>query len=97
MFFKTLELDSSFLSQPVSKWCELESWKATSELLQELQVKNDTAERGVKLGHSYLERAKIEENYQRILQVAHENRRKGRPDQRSKKSGDDHGNWFLSW
>lgn len=94
MFFEIIDLNSSFLSQPVSKWCDLEDWKATSELLKELQVKNDTAERGVKLGHSFLERAKIEENYQHVLQVV-ENSRKARPDQRSRKSGND--NWFLSW
>ncbi len=95
-FFEVLELDSSFLSQPVSTWCELDSWKAASKILQQLQVKNDAAERGVKLGHTFLERAKIEANYQNILQVA-ENSRKTNPNQHNRKSRRDNNNRFLSW
>ena len=46
-----------------------------SEALNQLQVKTDAAERGVKLGHTFLERTRLEENYQNILQVV-ENSRK---------------------
>ncbi len=60
-FFEVTGIDSLFLSQPVGTWCTLDSWIAASEMLQELQVKNDAAERGVKLGHSFLERANIEQ------------------------------------
>ena len=63
-----------------------------------LQVKNDAAERGVKLGHAFLDRAKIEANYQNILQVV-EYERKSKPNQqcsqKSKQEPSD--NSFLLW
>ena len=94
-FFKITGISSSFLLEPISTWHTLQDFTKASEKLQKLQVKNDSAERGVKLGHSFLERAKIEKNYQNILQVV-ENNRKINPNQRSKKSRDND-NWFLTW
>ena len=97
-FFSVLGMDSSFLCKPVDNWSEDRSCKEISVILQKLQVKNDAAERGVKLGHSFLDRAKIESNYQNILQVV-ENDRKAKPNQRhnqkTKKEPTD--NWFLTW
>ena len=94
-FFNITGIDDSFLYEPPSTWNSLESYKDTASKFQQLQVKNDAAERGVKLGHSFLERATIEKNYQNILQIV-ENNRKFNPNQRSKKSKDND-NWFLTW
>ena len=94
-FFEVTGVASSFLKEPVENWSNLDDYKDAALKLQKLQVKNDAAERGVKLGHEFLERAKFEKNYQNILQVA-ENNRKLNPNQRYKKSRAN-GNWFLTW
>ena len=51
-FFQVLGLDSSFLNEPVSSLPSLENWAVASKALNQLQVKNDAAERGVKLGRT---------------------------------------------
>ena len=94
-FFNITGINDSFLYEPPSTWNSLESYKDTASKFQQLQVKNDAAKRGVKLGHSFLERTTIEKNYQNILQIV-ENNRKFNPNQRSKKSKDND-NWFLTW
>ena len=94
-FFEITEISSSFLLEPTSTWHTLEDFMNASEKLQKLQVKNDAAGREIKLGHSFLERAQIEKNYQNLLQIV-ENNRKINPNQRSKKSRDND-NWFLTW
>ena len=91
-FFEILEIDSDFMIEPAVNWKDNPVYSETAALLQKMQVKNDAAERGVKLGHSFLERAKIEKNFQNVLQVV-ENSRKKRPNQRSNKVNDE--NWFL--
>ena len=66
--FNITRINDLFLYEPSSSWNTLESYKDTAIKFQQLQVKNDAAVRGVKLGHSFLERATIEKNYQDILQ-----------------------------
>ena len=94
-FFDITRINSSFLVKPVSIWNTLDSFRNAAEKLQSLQVKNDAAERGVRLGHSFLGRAKIEARYQNVLQIV-ENNRRSNPNQRSKKSKDND-NWFITW
>ena len=93
-----LGVDSSFLCKPVGSWSEDRSYRESSGLLQKVQVKNDAAEWGVKLGHAFLDWAKIEANYQNIRQVV-ENDKKSKPNQRSsqKSKQEPPHNWFLAW
>ena len=44
--------------------------------MNSLNVVNDSAERGVKLSSDFLDTAKTEENYQNILQVVEDHRKK---------------------
>lgn len=68
-FFHTLKIDVSFLETPVNEWEASEAYKAARNLVAQLKVVNDSAERGVKLGLDFMGTAKIEERYQHVLQV----------------------------
>ncbi len=97
-FLSVLGVYNSVLCKPVDSWSEDRSYRESSDLLQKLQVKNDAAERGLKLGHAFRDMVKIEANYQNILQVV-ENDRKAKPNQRSsqKSKQEPADNWFLVW
>lgn len=82
-FFRILHLNSEFLKHPSSKWSEMESYKLAKRTVNSMLVVNDAAERGVKLANDFIDSAKIEKNYQTILQVV-ENDRHLKPNQRKK-------------
>lgn len=93
MCFKILQLDTSFLHMPVTMWSITESYLKAETVVNNLKVVNDAAERGVKLGSDFISAAKIEENYQNILQVV-ENDRNRQPNQRNVKA--EPKSWHLS-
>lgn len=95
-FFQITGIPTEFLNEPVSTWKQIPAFISAAEKLKDLQVKNDAAERGVRLGHEFLGMAVKENNYQNILQVA-ENSRKKTPNQRSKSASSQSGNWYLTW
>ena len=93
MFFKILKLDESFLTLPVKDWESNSAYKEAEEVVSNLSVVNDAAERGVKLCHDFLHSSKKEGNLQNILQVV-ENCRSRLPNQRKRQLKSK--NWFLS-
>ena len=48
-FFRTAELDCSFLSQPVDQWNDNDTYTAASNFVSNLACINDCAERGIAL------------------------------------------------
>ena len=92
-FFRILRLESEFLKYPSSEWSNRSSYQYAKKVVDAIQVVNDAAERGVKLASDYLDSAKIEENYQNILQVV-ENHRHLKPNQRDKKFKPK--SWYLT-
>ena len=92
-FFRILRLESEFLKYPSSEWSNRSSYQHAKKVVDAIQVVNDAAERGVKLASDYLDSAKIEENYQNILQVV-ENNRHLKPNQRDKKVKPK--SWYLT-
>ena len=93
MFFTILKLGSSFLSHRVDDWINIESCKQEKEVVSNMCVVNDAAERRLKLCHNFLPAAKKEKNLQNILQVI-ENCRNHKPNQRKRKL--ESRNWFLA-
>ena len=73
-FFKILDIDASSLENPVSQWVRNSAYLKAKEIVENLRVVNDTAERGVKLCHDFLVCAKKEATFQKILQVVKHNR-----------------------
>ena len=63
------------------------------EIVKNLKVCNDSAERGVKLAGDFLDSATKETRFQNVLQVV-ENERKRVPDQR-KKTRVEPSSWYL--
>ena len=80
-FFSILGIGTDFLSEPPELWPSLESWKRGNEIVSNLRVTNESAERGVKLAADYLGLSKKEETFQNYLQVV-ENERKENPNLR---------------
>ena len=66
--FYILQLDPSFLMLDVDKWSESGAYQASLANVGAMNVINDCAERGVKLGSDFLAAAKSEEHYQNVLQ-----------------------------
>ena len=93
IFFRILRLDHSFLNLPVEEWNSSSSYLAAKEVVNNICVVNDAAERGVKLCHDFLDTAKKEANLQNILQVV-ENARNALPNQRKRKLPTKR--WFLT-
>ncbi|KAK6185087.1 hypothetical protein SNE40_007401 [Patella caerulea] len=73
--FKLLDIDPSFLEQPALTWLENGPYIEACEKIRSLNCVNDCAERGVKLSADFLECARLEDNYQNILQVVEDNRK----------------------
>ena len=92
-FFRALHLDFSFLQQSSEDWPTIDSYQKAHSVVTNIQVVNDSAERGVKLGHDFLNGAKTESRYQNLLQVV-ENDRKRVGNQR--KLGSESKTWFLT-
>ena len=92
-FFRILKIDTSFLDSPVSDWPLSAPYLDALKVVVNLCVVNDSAERGVKLCHDFIDSARKEGSLQSILQVVENNRNK-LPDQRKRKL--ESKNWFLS-
>ena len=91
-FFRIAKINPSFLEVPITDWNSNTDFKAGKEIVSNLCVVNDSAERGVKLCHDFLDSAKKEGNLQSVLQVV-ENTRNKLPNQRKRKLNSK--NWFL--
>ena len=66
--------NGEFLNKPPSAWASDEEYVAAKEIIDNLLVVNDAAERGVKLCHDFLNSAKSEHKFQDILQVVQNDR-----------------------
>ena len=77
-------IDTSFFEELADLWKDNETFNNSIEIILNLAVVNDGAERGVKLSRDYICEAKKEGNLQSILQVVENegniipNQRKGR-------------------
>ena len=65
-----------FLNDDVENWPGHPSFLSSKGKMNSLNVVNDSTERGVKLSADFLDTAKTEENYQNILQVVEDHRKK---------------------
>lgn len=73
--FHVLELDADFLALDVAAWPESESFRASLNNVAALNVVNDCAERGVKMGSDFLQSARNESCFQNVLQVVEKDRK----------------------
>ena len=64
VFFKAIECTENFLSKPVGEWMHDSGFKEAKETVDNMAVVNDSAERGVKLCHDFLNSAWEEEQLQ---------------------------------
>ena len=85
-------MDPDFLNYPPESWADQDSYRHGSEVIRALKVCNDSAERGVKLSADFHGAAKVEKNFQKILQVV-ENDRKDFPNEKKKRESVD--TWYL--
>ena len=92
-FFRVLKLDTSFLHTPVESWEQQSSYLFNRNVVKNLEVVNDSAERGVRLA-DYLSRTQIESKYQNVLQIV-ENDRHLVPDQRHRSWSSTRETWLL--
>lgn len=81
-FFKTLELDTSFLNNPVHTWEEDEVYKKNKSTVKSLRVVNDIAERGVALIEEYNKLITVQEEQKQFLLLLVKNFRKRFPDRK---------------
>ena len=63
-----------FIEKPIDEWPLHEDYERAKQIIENFNVANDLAERGVKLVSDYLNSDRKEENLQNILQVAENNR-----------------------
>ena len=91
-FLSMMHIPHRLLETPVRLWDENPHYQRAKEIVDHLLVVNDAAERGVALGHDFIDAARSEDRYQNILQVV-ENSRAEKPDQRSQKTAAKR--WFL--
>ena len=82
--FKLFKLDPGFLDLDVSDWPDSPEYQSSRENVMVLNVINDPAERGVKMGSDFLAAARSEPHFQSVLQVT-EKSRKSKPNLRSRK------------
>ena len=92
-FFKVLNLDASFLNEDPATWDTCSSYIRATCVVRKFRFVNDTAECGVKLGLDFLNTAKKETRFQKLLQVV-ENDRKRLSNQRAPKKEPKY--WFLA-
>ena len=81
------------MSKKVEDWEEDGRFQQSKRIVCNLQVCNDSAERGVKLASDFIKSAKNEDRFQQILQVV-ENSRHSLPNQRNKRKIK-HNQWYL--
>ena len=72
-FFEYLGIDHSFLNFPTTDWQQQESFRLGEEIVNNLHVTNDPAERAVKLCSDFFDTCKSEEKLQCMFQVASDN------------------------
>ena len=94
-FFSILDLSHEFLHISADQWAENEEYKSMKQIIENLQVVNEAAERGVKLCHDFLGVTKNEKRFQDVLQVV-ESSRKQVPNQRKLSSASEEKSWFLT-
>jgi len=92
-FFKAIDCTENFLSKPVGEWMQDSGFKEAKETVDNMAVVNDSAERGVKLCHDFLDSARNEARLQNVLQVV-ENDRASNLNQRFKHQKEEK-RWFL--
>ena len=80
-FFHILNFGYEFLDHPVEEWSSNDCYQDCKKVVSSLSIVNDGAERGVKLAHENIDKARKEDNFQNILQVI-ENDRKSKENQR---------------
>ena len=90
-FLKKIGTNGEFLAKSAETWFNDPEYIKMKEVVDNLQVVNDAAERGVKLCSDQLKSAKSEDKFQDILQVV-ENARHQTPNQRKRKQ--DGKSWF---
>ena len=78
-FFSILQLDSSFLSEEISKCSQLESYQKSLETVQALKVVNDSAERAIALATDFNTSATKQEEQKQFLFQTVESHRKQFP------------------
>ena len=84
VFFKLLNIGTSFLNEPVVEWNSCKAYFSAKTFVQRLNVVNDCAERGVKLASDFAETAKTGCSLNSALQVV-EKSRKDQPNLRKKR------------
>ena len=70
-----LQIDTTFLEEPVDSWSELPEYQASLANINSLNVINDCMERGVKFGLSFWSQKRGSLAYQNVLKVVEEDRR----------------------
>ena len=93
-FFRVLKLDTSFLHTSVESWEQQSSYQLNRNVVKNLEVVNDSAERGVRLAADYLTRTQIESKYQNVLHVVEKDRHLV-ADQRYRSQSSTRETWFL--
>ena len=91
--FRVMRLDTTFLATPVESWEDQPSYRKARRTVNNMEVVNDAAERGVRLASDYLSRTQIGEKYQNVLQVVEKDRHL-LPNKRNRK-GSNRETWFL--
>ena len=79
-----LQINTAFLEAPANKCPQSQVYLSSTDNMKAVNVVNDAAERGVKLSTDFLSAARLEEQYQNVLQVV-EKERKERPNLRKRK------------
>lgn len=74
-FFSCLGIDSDFLKEHPSTWSHNEAYKKGLEIVKNLRVTNDHAERGVALIQKYISMTKQEDQLQYLLHIVERNRK----------------------
>jgi len=82
-FFQILGIKTHFLNQPTFEWSRNARYEAAKQKIRSLSCTNDLAERSVRMSSDFLSAAKIEKNYQNVVQVV-EDSRDEKPDLRRK-------------
>ena len=75
-FFDIMDISSDFLLFPASDWVENEDYCKAKLVVDGIQVVNEAAERGVKLCHDHIGITKDKNQFQSVLQVVEDARRR---------------------
>ena len=69
MFFKILKIPADFLNTASDNWNNDQSYLKVLQVLKNIKLWNDLAERAIKLTHDYCHLSKSEDRVQDIVQV----------------------------